>query len=78
MNESPGATQLRSLVERIERLEAEKTAIASDINEIYAEAKAHGYDTKILRRVIALRKKDRAERQEEATILTLYMTALGS
>ncbi|QPC44532.1 DUF2312 domain-containing protein [Kaustia mangrovi] len=71
------AGQLRSFVERIERLEEEKTSIGADIKEVYAEAKAHGFDTKIMRKVIGLRKKDRAEREEEDTILDLYMHALG-
>lgn len=69
--------QLRSLVERIERLEEEKKAIAGDIKEVYAEAKGHGFDTKILRKVVSLRKKDAAERQEEEAILDLYLSALG-
>ena len=69
--------QLRSLVERIERLEEEKKAIAGDIKEVYAEAKANGFDTKILRKVIALRKKETAEREEEQSMLDLYLSALG-
>jgi len=69
--------QLRSIVERIERLEEEKRAIAEDIKEVYAEAKGNGYDTKILRKVIALRKQDRAERQEQEALLDVYMHALG-
>lgn len=69
--------QLRSLVERIERLEEEKKAIAGDIKEVYAEAKANGFDTKILRKVITIRKKDRTEREEEEAMLDLYMHALG-
>ncbi|QPC45037.1 DUF2312 domain-containing protein [Kaustia mangrovi] len=69
--------QLRQLVERIERLEEDKAAIAGDIREVYAEAKAHGFDTKILRKVIGLRRKDRAEREEEDAVTTLYMQALG-
>lgn len=69
--------QLKSLVERIERLEEDKKAIAGDIKEVYAEAKANGFDTKILRKVIALRKKDRHEREEEEAILDLYLNALG-
>ena len=56
--------QLKSIVERIERLEEEKKTIAGDIKEVYAEAKANGFDTKILRKVISLRKKDAAEREE--------------
>lgn len=69
--------QLRSLIERIERLEEEKKAIAADIKEIYGEAKSNGFDTKIMRKVISLRKKDSAERQEEEAILDLYLSALG-
>ena len=69
--------QLRSLVERIERLEEEKKTIAGDIKEVYAEAKANGFDTKILRKVISLRKKEAAEREEEQSMLDLYLQALG-
>ena len=69
--------QLKALVERIERLEEEKKSIAGDIKEVYAEAKANGFDTKVLRKVIALRKKDVAEREEEEAILDLYLQALG-
>ncbi len=69
--------QLRSLVERIERLEEEKKAIAADVKEVYAEAKANGFDTKILRKVVTLRKKDSAEREEEEAMVSLYLHALG-
>lgn len=69
--------QLKSLVERIERLEEEKKAIAGDIKEVYAEAKANGFDTKILRKVISLRKKDANEREEEEAMLDVYLNALG-
>jgi uncharacterized protein (UPF0335 family) len=69
--------QLKSIVERIERLEEEKAALAEDIKEVYAEAKANGYDTKILRTVIRLRKQDSAERQEQEALLDLYLAALG-
>ncbi len=69
--------QLRSIVERIERLEEEKKTIAADIKEVYAEAKGHGFDTKILRKVISLRKKEAAEREEEQSMLDLYLSALG-
>jgi uncharacterized protein (UPF0335 family) len=69
--------QLKSLVERIERLEEEKQTIAADIREIYAEAMANGFDTKILRKVITIRKKDRHEREEEQALLDVYMEALG-
>jgi uncharacterized protein (UPF0335 family) len=69
--------QLRALVERIERLEEEKKTIAADIKEVYAEAKGHGFDTKIMRKVISLRKKEASEREEEQSMLDLYMSALG-
>lgn len=69
--------QLRSLVERIERLEEEKTALADDIKEVYAEAKGNGFDTKTLRTVVRLRKQDTAERQEQEALLDLYLHALG-
>ena len=69
--------QLKSIVERVERLEEEKKAIADDIKEVYAEAKANGFDTKTLRKVVTLRKKDRSEREEEEAMLDLYMNALG-
>jgi uncharacterized protein (UPF0335 family) len=69
--------QLKSIVERIERLEEEKLALAEDIKEVYAEAKANGFDTKILRTVVRLRKQDSNERQEQEALLDLYMHALG-
>ena len=69
--------QLRSLIERIERLEEEKKALAADIREVYAEAKANGFDTKIVRKVVTLRKKERHEREEEEAMIELYLNALG-
>jgi uncharacterized protein (UPF0335 family) len=75
--ESVAADQLKSFIERIERLEEEKAGIAGDIKEIYAEAKGNGFDTKVMRKIISLRKKDHAERQEEEAILELYLQALG-
>jgi uncharacterized protein (UPF0335 family) len=75
--ESVAQDQLRAFVERIERMEEEKKAIADDIKEIYAEAKGNGFDTKVLRQVIRIRKQDRAERLEQEAILELYMAALG-
>lgn len=69
--------QLRSVVERIERLEEEKKTISGDIAEVYSEAKANGFDVKILRKLIALRKKETAEREEEESMLAVYMVALG-
>ncbi len=69
--------QLKSIVERIERLEEEKRTIAVDIKEVYAEAKGNGYDVKVLRKVISLRKKEPAERIEEEAMLDVYLSALG-
>ena len=69
--------QLKSIVERIERLEEEKQALADDIKEVYAEAKANGFDTRTLRTVVRLRKQDSNERQEQEALLELYMHALG-
>ncbi|MET3602155.1 DUF2312 domain-containing protein [Martelella mangrovi] len=69
--------QLRSIVERIERLEEEKKTIGDDIKDVYAEAKATGFDTKALRKIVALRKKDQQERLEEESILETYMVTLG-
>ncbi len=71
------AHQLRSLVERIERLEEEKSALAADIREVYSEAKGQGFDGKIMRQVVRIRKLDTAERQEQEAILDLYLSALG-
>jgi uncharacterized protein (UPF0335 family) len=69
--------QLKAIVERIERLEEEKKAIADDIKDVFAEAKGNGFDTKILRQVIRIRKQDLAERQEQESVLDLYLHALG-
>ena len=69
--------QLRSIIERIERLEEEKKAISEDIKDVYAESKGNGYDVKALRTIIRLRKQDPNERQEEESILETYMQALG-
>jgi uncharacterized protein (UPF0335 family) len=71
------ADQLRSIIDRIERLEEEKKALAEDIKEVYAEAKGNGFDVKIIRKIISIRKRDRAELDEEETILELYLRALG-
>ena len=71
------AGQLRAIIERIERLEEEKKVIADDIKDVYLEAKANGFDTKAIRTIVRLRKKDAAERQEEEAILDLYLSALG-
>ena len=69
--------QLKAIVERIERLEEEKQALTGDIRDVYAEAKANGFDTKTLRTVIRLRKQDTHERQEQEALLDLYLNALG-
>ena len=69
--------RLRSFIERVERLEEEKQTIMADQKEVYAEAKGEGYDTKILRQVIRIRKMDRADRQEQEALLDLYLSALG-
>lgn len=71
------AERLKSFVSRIERLEEEKAALANDIKEVYSEAKGTGFDVKVLRKIISLRKKDSADRREEEEILALYMAALG-
>jgi uncharacterized protein (UPF0335 family) len=69
--------QLRQLVEQIERLEEEKRALAGDIRDKFLEAKAVGFDVKALRKIVSLRKKSKADRDEEDAILTTYMHALG-
>jgi uncharacterized protein (UPF0335 family) len=69
--------QLRSVVERIERLEEEKAGIAADVRDVYTEAKGNGYDVKALRTIVRLRKQDANERQEQETILETYMHAMG-
>jgi uncharacterized protein (UPF0335 family) len=69
--------QLKSIIERIERLEQEKAEIAEQIKEVFAEAKGNGFDTKILRKVVRIRKQDRAKRMEEEAILDLYLSAIG-
>ena len=72
-----GATRekLRQFIARIERLEAEKAELAADIREVYAEVKAFGFDTKVMRKVISLRKQDANERAEQEALLDLYMEA---
>ena len=68
---------LRSFIERIERLEEEKKSVADDIKQVYAEAKANGYDAKSMRKIVGLRRQDQQKRREEAEILDLYLEALG-
>jgi len=69
--------KLRAFVERIERLEEEKKALADDIKDVYAEAKGSGFDTKQMRKVIKIRAMDQEKRREEEAILDLYLSALG-
>jgi uncharacterized protein (UPF0335 family) len=69
--------RLRNFIERVERLEEERKAINDDIKELYAEAKGEGFDVKIMRQVVRLRKMDKADFQEAEAILDLYLTALG-
>ncbi len=71
------AEALRQFIDRIERLEEEKKALAADIKDVYAQCKSQGFDTKIIRKIVSLRKKDRAEREEEQQILDLYLAAIG-
>ena len=71
------AGHLRAFIERIERLEEEKKALAGDIKDVYGEAKANGFDVKIMRKIVSLRKQDRDSRIEEETVLDLYLAALG-
>lgn len=70
-------TRLKTIIERIERLEEEKAGIAGDIKEVFAEAKGEGFDVKILRKVVRIRKQDKAKRQEEEALLDLYLSAIG-
>lgn len=77
MTEVVAADHLRQLIERIERLDEEKAALAADIKEVYAEAKGHGFDTKIMRQIIRFRKMDPSDRQEQQAILSMYAEALG-
>lgn len=71
------ADELRAFVERVERMEEEKRAIAADVKEIYAEMKGRGYDCKVVKRIVNLRRQDANERAEQEAILELYMSALG-
>jgi uncharacterized protein (UPF0335 family) len=73
----PAKDQLRSYVERIERLEEEKAALAGDIRDLFGQAKSAGFDTKALRTIIKLRKQDAAERRDQEAVVATYMHALG-
>lgn len=69
--------RLKSFIERIERLEEDKAAVSTDMKEVYLEAKGEGFDTKIVRKVIRLRKQDKAQRMEEEALIELYLSAIG-
>lgn len=69
--------KLKSLIERIERLEEDKAAVSADLKEVYAEAKGEGFDVKIVRKVVRLRKQDAAKRMEEEALVELYISAIG-
>ncbi len=75
--EAVNAGHLRAFIERIERLEEEKKALSDDIKDVYAEAKGNGFDVKIIRKIVSIRKQDRDKRREEEEILDLYLAALG-
>lgn len=77
MSNTVAGDQLKSFIERIERLEEEKAALAGDLREVYSEAKGNGFDTKVMRKIVSLRRKDHAERQEEQAMMELYLQALG-
>ena len=77
MSNSVSGEELKAFIERIERLEEEKAALAGDIRDVYSEAKANGFDAKIMRKIVSLRRKDQAERKEEEAIMELYLEALG-
>jgi len=74
---STAQTQLKTILERIERLEEDKAAVMADLKEVYAEAKGNGFDVKIIRKVVRIRKMDRAKRQEEEALVDLYLSAIG-
>lgn len=75
--DSVAQDQIKAFIERIERLREEKDDITGDIREVYAEAKGNGFDTKVLREIVRIRRLDHAERMEHEALLELYMTALG-
>ncbi len=82
MNDSVSTTtvaagQLKSIIERVERLEEEKRQVADQIKEVYGEAKANGFDARTIRKVVGLRRKSTEEREEEEALLDLYLSALG-
>jgi uncharacterized protein (UPF0335 family) len=77
MSDAVAAEQLRLFIERIERLEEEKKGIADDVRDVYAEAKANGYDVKTMRAIVRLRKMEKNARQEADALLETYRSALG-
>jgi uncharacterized protein (UPF0335 family) len=74
---SPAAATLRQFIERIERLEQEKADLAADVREVYAEAKASGFDAPAMRKIVSLRKKDAAKLAEQSAVVRMYAGALG-
>ena len=70
-------TQLRTVIERIERLEEDKAGVMADLKEVYAEAKGNGFDSKIIRKVVRMRKQDKAKRLEDEALIDLYLSAIG-
>lgn len=77
ISNSVDGAHLRAFIERIERLEEEKRAIADDIKDVYGEAKGTGFDPKVMRKIVSMRRQDRHKRREEEEILDLYLSALG-
>jgi uncharacterized protein (UPF0335 family) len=76
-SDAVNAGHLRAFIERIEKLEEEKKALADDIKDVYAEAKGNGFDVKVLRKIVSIRRQDKDKRREEEEILDLYLSALG-
>ena len=74
---SPAQTRLRTIIERVERLEEDKAAILADIKEVFSEAKGEGFDVKIIRKIVRLRAQDREKRLEEEALIDLYVAAIG-
>lgn len=75
--DSVAQDQIKAFIERIERLQEEKDSVRDDIKEVYAEAKGNGFDTQVLRKIVAIRRMDHNERMEQEALLELYLTALG-
>jgi len=77
MTNGPNKDEVLQYISRIEKLEEEKKATGEDIKEVYSELKSNGYDSKIIRKLVSIRRKTKEERQEEETLLELYMNAIG-